>query len=69
MPVTQTGATENVALLEGQRTRLLNPQAAFDAADRDLAQVRRAHPTWRTPGSWYTRFLDRLERYVRTGAL
>lgn len=69
MGVQTTGAAERIAELEAQKARLLDPQPALDAADADLAEVRRQHPTWKTPGSWYMRFLARLERYVVHGRL
>lgn len=67
MSVEIEGAEERVAEIEAQAARLRSPGPALAASDADLARVRAAHPGWRTPGSWYTRMLARLEAYVVRG--
>lgn len=67
MPLQSIGGRELAAELEAQAARMENPQPALDAADADLAEVRRLNPEWNTPGSWYTRTLARIERWVKDG--
>lgn len=69
MAMQTTGAPALTQMLAGQAERFLAHAPALDAARADLEAVRRQHPEWNRPTSWYVRTAVRVEHFIANGRL